>query len=104
MSDVDRHRTQSPAGGGVYQFTIAGAIGPLTRAALPDMDTRVFARFTVLTGTCNGPDDLHRLLTALDTQGIPLSRVRVAGTPARRLACKAIKDPTTNSPKGAPST
>ena len=62
---------------GVYEFRIAGTVGPLTRAALSDFDAVVIPRFTVLTGTCSGPDELHRLLVVLETQGPPATTVRV---------------------------
>ena len=61
----------------VYEFLIAGTVGPLTRAAIPGFDTVVIPRFTILTGRCRGPDELQHLLTALDDNGSPATAVRV---------------------------
>ena len=61
----------------VYEFQVTGTVGPFTRAAIPGFDTVVIPRFTVLTGRCRGPDELQRLLTALDDNGSPATAVRV---------------------------
>ena len=66
-----------PVSPAVYEFRVTGAVGPLTRAAIPGFDAVVVPRFTVLTGRCRGPDDLQRLLTALETPGSPAAEVRV---------------------------
>jgi hypothetical protein len=65
------------SGPAVYEFLIAGTVGPLTRAAIPGFDAVVIPRFTILTGRCRGPDELQRLLTALDDNGSPATAVRV---------------------------
>lgn len=65
------------SGPAVYEFLIAGTVGPLSRAAVPGFDAVVIPRFTVLTGRCHGPDELQRLLAALENNGSPATAVRV---------------------------
>ena len=76
-----------PATGGgvapdVYEFHIAGTIGPVMRSALPEFTAVVVPRFTVLTGTVPGPGDLQRLLDALDAHDSPAVDVRLTGDTA----------------------
>ena len=61
----------------VYEFHIAGTVGPLARVALPGLTAATAPRFTVLTGTVDRRGDLHRLLHALDTHGTPATDLRV---------------------------
>jgi hypothetical protein len=78
-------------------------VGPLTRAAVSDFDTVVIPRFTVLTGSCGGPDDLQRLLTALHTHGSPATQVRAIAAAADAVAAGWSSDqrPEHQPPKGA---
>ena len=66
----------------VYEFHIAGTIGPVMRSALPEFTAVVVPRFTVLTGTFPGPQDLQRLLDALDAHDSPAVDVRLTGDTA----------------------
>ena len=63
----------------VYEFRIAGTIGPVMRSALPEFSAVVVPRFTVLTGAVPGPQDLQRLLDALDAHDSPAVDVRLTG-------------------------
>ena len=63
----------------VYEFHIAGTIGPVMRSALPEFTAVVVPRFTVLAGTFPGPQDLQRLLDTLDAHGSPAVDVRLPG-------------------------
>ena len=63
----------------VYEFHIAGTIGPVVRSALPEFSAVLVPRFTVLTGTVPGPGDLQRLLDALDAHDSPAVDVRLTG-------------------------
>ncbi|HEY5151375.1 MAG TPA: hypothetical protein VIJ23_16465 [Mycobacterium sp.] len=63
----------------VYEFRIAGTIGAVVRSALPEFSAVVVPRSTVLTGTFHGPEDLQRLLDALDAHGPPPVDVRLIG-------------------------
>ena len=65
------------SGPSVYEFLIAGTVGPLTRDAIPGFTAVVIPRFTVLTGRCRGPAELQRLLTALEEHGSPATAVRI---------------------------
>jgi len=77
----------------VYEFHIAGTIGPVVRSALPEFSAVLVPRFTVLTGTVPGPGDLHRLLDALDAHGSPTIDVRLTGdTAAAALPCSDSGD------------
>lgn len=71
--------TASGVAPAVYEFHIAGTIGPVVRSALPEFSAVVVPRFTVLTGTVPGPGDLQRLLDALDS---PAVDVRLTGDTA----------------------
>ena len=66
----------------VYEFHIAGTIGPVVRSALPEFSAVLVPRFTVLTGTVPGPGDLQRLLDALDALDSPAVDVRLTGDTA----------------------
>ena len=63
----------------VYEFRIAGTIGPVMRSALPEFTAVVVPRFTVLAGTFPGPQDLQPLLDALDAHDSPAVDVRFTG-------------------------
>jgi hypothetical protein len=65
-------RADGPA---TYEFHVAGPIGPLVRAALPELAAGVVPTFTVLTGTTTH-DDLQRLLDALAANGSPATELR----------------------------
>ena len=71
--------TASGAAPDVYEFHIAGTIGPVMRSALPEFTAVVVPRFTVLAGTFPGPQDLQRLLDTLDAHGSPAVDVRLPG-------------------------
>ena len=66
----------------VYEFHIAGTIGPVVRSALPEFSSLLVPRFTVLTGTVPGPGDLQRLLDALEAHDSRAVDVRLTGDTA----------------------
>ena len=74
--------TASGVASAVYEFRIAGTIGPVVRSALPELTAVVVPRFTVLTGTVPGPQDLQRLLDALEAHDSPAVDVRLSGDTA----------------------
>ena len=74
--------TASGVATAVYEFHIAGTIGPVVRSALPEFSAVLVPRFTVLTGTVPGPGDLQRLLDALDAHDSPAVDVRLTGDTA----------------------
>jgi hypothetical protein len=55
----------------IYEFRIAGTIGPTVQACLAPLNTIAESEDTVLTGTASGPDDLYQLLELLDAHGAP---------------------------------
>src|SRR5664279_4763661 len=79
MTDDTRPATAGGVACDVYEFHIAGTIGPVVRSALPELTAVVVPRFTVLTGTVPGPQDLQRLLDALES---PAVDVRLTGDTA----------------------
>ena len=62
----------------LYEFGIAGRIGPLIRSCLPTLtpDAEIDAP-TLLTGTARCPEDLHRILDLLDNHGLPAQDIRL---------------------------
>ena len=79
MTDDTRPATAGGVACDVYEFRIAGTIGPVMRSALPEFSAVVVPRFTVLTGAVPGPQDLQRLLDALDAHASPAVDVRLTG-------------------------
>ena len=61
----------------LYDFVIAGTIGPLIASCLPGLRTVAESEWTVVTGSVAGPDDLHRVLDLLDAHGIPPLDIRI---------------------------
>ena len=64
----------------LYEFEITGTIGPLIQSCLPGLSTIAETRWTVLTGTVPGPDELHRVLDLLHAQGTPALDIRISGS------------------------
>ena len=62
----------------IYDFSIAGTIGPLFASCLPGLRTVAESEWTVMTGSVAGPDDLHRVLDLLDAHGMPPLDIRIA--------------------------
>lgn len=63
----------------VYEFHVAGVVGPVVRAALPELSADSQHRVSVLTGTvatADAVDDLLRRISAagLDTTHILITR------------------------------
>lgn len=55
----------------LYEFEITGRMGPLIRSCLPELTPAAADQATVLTGTAQSPEHLHRVLDLLDTHGLP---------------------------------
>ena len=73
----------------LYEWRVAGRIGPLVRSAFAALTAVAVPGFTVLTGTVQHPDDLQRLLDALDAHGSPAVDLRVT----RRAPPTSTPDP-----------
>src|SRR5664279_3928259 len=65
----------------VYEFHIAGTIGPVVRSALPEFSAVLVPRFTVLTGTVPGPRSRG---PATPARRARLARRTTCGSPVTR--------------------
>jgi hypothetical protein len=54
----------------VYEFRVAGLIGPVLRSALPELVAIAAAPSTTLTGRTSTPDALDDILRRLRNQGL----------------------------------
>lgn len=88
----------------VYEFHIAGTVGPLARAALPELTAATAPRFTVLTGTVDSRGDLHRLLHALDTHGTRDRPARHPPRPRDRFILRPDRSASRDVNRAAPDT
>lgn len=62
---------------GVYEFEIAGTIGPTIADCLPEISTITETHRIVVAGTAAGPDDLHRVLDLLTAHGAAPVDIRI---------------------------
>lgn len=61
----------------VYEFHVAGSIGPVVRGALGDLSADDLSRESVLTGVAQSPSDLADLLQRLDASGLVPTQIRI---------------------------
>ena len=59
----------------IYEFHVAGLIGPVVRSALPEFTTGPGGRDSVLSGTANSPDDVDRMLQRLGDAGLTATHI-----------------------------
>jgi len=76
----------------IYEFHVAGLIGPVVRSALPELTTGAGDRNSVLSGTANGPDDVDRVLQRLGDAGLAPSHIVISN--GRRWRCADGSEPT----------
>ena len=62
----------------VYEFHVAGAIGPVLRSALADLSANVPDRQSVLTGTADDPAVIDHVLRRLDACGLVPTEIRIS--------------------------
>jgi hypothetical protein len=62
----------------VYEFHVAGLIGPVVRSALPELTTGAGDRNSVLCGKADGPDDVDRVLRRLGDAGLTPSHIVIS--------------------------
>lgn len=62
----------------VYEFHVAGLIGPVVRSALPELATGAGDRNSVLSGKADGPDDVDRVLRQLGDAGLTPSHIVIS--------------------------
>ena len=54
----------------VYEFHVAGVIGPVVRAALPELSADSQDKLSVLTGTAQSPEAVDDLLRRITDAGL----------------------------------
>jgi len=54
----------------VYEFHVAGVVGPVVRAALPELSADSQDKRSVLTGTAQSPEAVDDLLRRIDDAGL----------------------------------
>jgi hypothetical protein len=62
----------------IYEFHVAGLIGPVVRSALPELATGAGDRNSVLSGKADGPDDVERVLQRLGDAGLTPSHIVIS--------------------------
>jgi hypothetical protein len=73
---------------GTYEITVAGALGPVLRAAMQPLVATTSGQCTTLRAALRRRGDLADLLAALDAKGIEVTHVAVR-SPAPRVALVA---------------
>lgn len=86
MRDDTRPATEEMEAGAIYELQVAGPIGPLVRAALPELTARFVPTTTALAGTVRNCKDLHRMLEALAAHGLTVAEVRVTNAGGSTIA------------------
>ena len=62
----------------VYEFGIAGPVGPIINSCISQATVLAVRQWTVLVGTVSGPDELQGLLDLLDAHGNPALDIRLS--------------------------
>jgi hypothetical protein len=62
----------------LYEFRVAGLIGPVIQSALPELTAEAGGRQSVLTGTAMTPDAVDCLLQQLQDAGLTESHILIA--------------------------
>jgi len=62
----------------IYEFHVAGLIGPVVRSALPELTTGAGDRNSVLSGRADGPDDVDRVLRRLGDAGLTPTHIVIS--------------------------
>ena len=62
----------------IYEFHVAGLIGPVVRSALPELTTGAGNRNSVLSGRADGPDDVYRVLRRLGDAGLTPTHIVIS--------------------------
>lgn len=62
----------------VYEFHVAGAIGPVLRSALADLSADVPDRRSVLSGIADDPGVIDDVLRKLDACGLVPTEIRIS--------------------------
>ena len=63
----------------VYEFHVAGLVGPVVRAALPELSVDAPPPGSVLTGTARSADEVNGLLGWLADHGLEADHILISG-------------------------
>ncbi|MGS0688944.1 hypothetical protein ACVBEQ_27980 [Nakamurella sp. GG22] len=63
-----------------YEFRVTGLIGPLTRAAMPELESYRCERETILIGTAPDEEHISALLERLDQADVTTSELLITRT------------------------
>ncbi len=61
----------------VYEFHVAGVIGPVVRAAMPELSADSQGRLSVLTGTAENADAVEDLLRLISDAGLNTTHILI---------------------------
>ncbi|MEP6559695.1 MAG: hypothetical protein ABJD68_01285 [Nakamurella sp.] len=59
----------------LYEFHVAGRIGPVIRSALPELATGPEGMNSVLSGAASGHEEVDRMLRRLDDAGLTATHI-----------------------------
>jgi len=61
----------------VYEFHVAGVIGPVVRAAMPELSADSQGRLSVLTGTAENAEAVEDLLRLISDAGLNTTHILI---------------------------
>jgi hypothetical protein len=62
----------------IYEFHVAGLIGPVVRSALPELATGAGGKNSVLCGKADGPEEVDRVLRQLGDAGLSPTHIVIS--------------------------
>jgi hypothetical protein len=62
----------------IYEFHVAGLVGPVVRSALPELATGAGEKNSVLCGTAEGPDEVEKVLRQLGDAGLDPNHIVIS--------------------------
>jgi hypothetical protein len=62
----------------VYEFHVAGVIGPVVRSALPELSADAQDKRSVLTGTAESPEAVEELLRRIGDAGLNTTHIVIS--------------------------
>lgn len=75
-----------------YEFHVTGLIGPVVRAALPELTTQAVREHSVLTGTADEPHDVDTLLDKLTDHGLVADHIVIARDTRWQGTCPTVDE------------
>jgi hypothetical protein len=80
---------------GTYEITVAGALGPVLRAALQPLVTTASGPCTTLRTALKRRGDIADLVALLDAKGLEVTQISVRGPSVARVAVHRTPPPVT---------